>query len=84
MKKEFDWFDHPKNRKLLWILLWSVCGLSVVAEFFIHRHGHFEPVDSWMPFYAVLGFVACALSILIAKVLGFVLKKKEDYYDHDA
>ncbi len=83
-KKEFDWFDRPENRKKLWILLWSVCVLSVIAELFVskERHGHFE-VDGFFGFYAVLGFIACAASILIAKALGFLLKAKEDYYDHD-
>jgi hypothetical protein len=80
--KEFDWFDKPKNRKLLWILLWTVCGLSVFAEFFVHRHPHFS-FDGFFGFYAVLGFAACAVSILVAKGLGFLLKVKEDFYDHD-
>ena len=49
-------------------------------ELFTHRHPHFG-FDGFFGFYAILGFVACAALILIAKGIGFVLKKGEDYYD---
>ncbi len=78
-KKEFDWFDKPASRKLLWWILWIVCGLTVVAEFFIHRHPHFD-IDGIFSYYALMGFVGCAAMILIAKGLGLFLKRNEDYY----
>ena len=81
-KREFNWFDQPKNRKRLWILLWTACLLSVVAELFVHRHGHFD-FDGFFGFYAILGFAACAAAILLAKLLGLVLKVREDYYEDD-
>ena len=31
-KKEFDWFDKPANRKLLWWLLYAVCILLVASN----------------------------------------------------
>ncbi len=79
-KKEFDYFDKPENIRKLWIMLYAVCGLLVVPDFFTHRHPHFG-FDGFFGFYALLGFVACAALILISKVLGLVLKAKEDYYD---
>ena len=86
-KKEFDWFDQPRNVKKLKFLMYGVCVLSVVAEFVLSRTGHPREShfswDDWTGFYAVLGFLACAGSILLAKGLGFFLKKDEDYYDHD-
>ena len=81
-KREPHWFDHKKNQKKLWILLWTLCGLSLIAELFVERHGHF-PIDGFFGFYALLGFLACTLAIVIAKVLGKFLKVDEDYYDHD-
>ncbi len=78
-KKEFDWFDHPSSRRLLWWLLWILCGLSIIAEFFIHRHPHFS-IDGFFGFYAVIGFVGCAIMILAAKGLGIWLKRKDNYY----
>ena len=85
--KEFDWFDKPQNRKLLWILMYGVCGISVVIDvvlYFMHKkHPHFEPYDNLPGFYAVLGFLACAVSILVAKFMGIGLKKPFDYYQTD-
>lgn len=78
-KKEFDWFDKPSSRKLLWWFLWITCGLTVVAELFIHRHPHFG-IDGFFNFYSVMGFVGCAAMILAAKGLGVFLKRKDDYY----
>jgi hypothetical protein len=34
-------------------------------------------------FYAVYGFVACVLLVLIAKEMRKVIMRKEDYYDVD-
>ena len=78
-KKEFDWFDKPSSRKLLWWILWITCGLTVVAELFIHRHPHFG-IDGFFSFYSVMGFVGCAAMILVAKGLGVFLKRNENYY----
>ena len=79
-KKEFDYFDKPENIRKLWIMLYAVCGLLVVPDFFIHRHPHFG-FDGFIGFYALFGFVSCAILILFAKVAGWVLKVREDYYD---
>ena len=79
-KKGFDFFDKPKNIKKLWIMLYVVCGLLVVPDFFIHRHPHFG-FDGFFGFYALFGFVSCTVLILFSKVVGWVLKVREDYYD---
>jgi len=78
--KEFDYFDRPETIKKLWIMLVVVCGLVVIPDFFTQRHPHFG-FDGFFGFYALLGFVSCAALILFAKVLGWVLKVSEDYYD---
>ncbi len=61
-------------------MLYVVCGLTVVPDFFIEHEGHFG-FDGFFGFYAVLGFVSCAILILISKLLGIFLKVEEDYYD---
>ena len=75
-----DFLERPGTIRLLWILLWVICGLTLVPEFFLDRHPHFER-DGMFGYYALLGFVACAALILIAKGLGYILKRKENYYD---
>jgi len=78
--KEFDYFDKPETIKKLWIMLVVVCVLVVIPDFFTQRHPHFG-FDGFFGLYALLGFVSCAVLILLAKVLGWVLKVSEDYYD---
>jgi hypothetical protein len=79
-KKEFDYFDRPPVRRALWILLFVVCALTVVPDLFTHRHPHFG-FDGFVGFYAVFGFAACAVLILLAKLIGKILKVEENYYD---
>jgi hypothetical protein len=83
---ETGWLERRGTRRLLWALLWAACAGTLVAEGVLQwshlRHGHFgkHSVDAWWGFYAVLGFVGCALMILVAKVLGIWLKRTENYY----
>ena len=79
--KEFNWFDQPQNIKRLKIGFYIVLALLVLPDFFMHKHSLFSPVEAWPGFYALFGFVACVIIILVSKLLGFVLKKQEDYYD---
>ncbi len=76
------YFDRPETKKMLWRVLWGFCALTVILELFVHKHPHFEQ-EKLFAFSGLLGFIACALLILIAKGLGFFLKAKVDYYDDD-
>ena len=73
-------FDKPKNvRRLLWAL-YLACALLLAADLFIHRHVEHAWESLW-GFYALFGFVACVLLVLLAKQLRKILKRPEDYYD---
>lgn len=52
----------------------------MLAELLIETHPHFA-VERLFGFNALYGFLACAALIVIAKVLGFVLKRRDTYYD---
>ena len=78
--KETGYLDRPGAIRKLWIILFIICALTVVPDFFLEREPHFS-VDHYFGFYALLGFIACAVSILVAKAVGFILKRKENYYD---
>ena len=78
--REFDFFDRPEMIRRLWIFLYAGCALSVFPDFFTHRHAHFG-LDALFGFHAALGFISCAVLILLSKVLGLFLKAKESYYD---
>jgi len=79
----WTWFDHPQNIKRLKVGFYIVLGLLVVPDFFMHKHTLFSAVEAWPGFYAVFGFVACVIIILVSKLFGFALKVREDYYDHE-
>ena len=79
--KEWTWFDHPQNIRRLRLGFYIVLVLLVIPDFFIHKHTLFSPLEGVPGFYALFGFIACVAIILISKVLGFVLKRPEDYYD---
>jgi hypothetical protein len=65
---------------MLWRLFLAVLALSVAAELFIQTHPHFA-VERLFAFNALYGFLACAALILLAKGIGLLVKRKEDYYD---
>jgi hypothetical protein len=73
-------FDNPQNVKRLIYALYAACGLSVLAEFFIHLHPK-HPLESIFNFYSLYGFVMCVALVLGAKVLRVIIMRKEDYYD---
>ena len=73
-------FDDPRNVKRAIQALYAACALSIVAEFFIHRHIE-HPWEILFGFYGVYGFVACTILVLVAKELRKLLMRKEGYYD---
>ncbi|MCH7612616.1 MAG: hypothetical protein IIB95_11020 [Candidatus Marinimicrobia bacterium] len=82
MKKEMDFFDKPKNIRLLKILFYISLALTVIVDFFITRTYIHFPWENIPGFYALFGLVACILIVVLAKTLGHQwLMRKEDYYD---
>jgi uncharacterized membrane protein len=79
-ERELDFLERPSTIRWLWILLYIVCGLTLVPELFLDRHAYFG-FDGFFGFYALMGFIACAVLILIAKFGGKFLKRTEQYYD---
>lgn len=73
------WLDDPAHVKLLWRAFLAVLALTVVAEFFVDLHPHFE-IESVFGFAAWFGFGACAAMIAVAKALALVLKRPDSYY----
>lgn len=76
------WLDEPKNVKRLWRLVLAVLAATVLVEFVITLHPHFE-VEALFGFHAWYGFLACATMILAAKGLGLLLKRSDTYYGAD-
>jgi hypothetical protein len=65
---------------MIWKAFIGALALTVAAQFFIESHPHFalEGLFAWNALY---GFLACAALILLARALGVLLKRRDDYYD---
>ncbi len=83
-------FDDPRNVKRLLRGFYGICivlvGIDLVDLALRLSHtGHLRHIErSWegLPgFYAIYGFVACVLLVVIAKKMRKLLMRKEDYYD---
>jgi len=73
------WLARPSTIRLLWWVFAAVLALSVAAQLVFKVKGYFG-VDEWLGFGAVYGFLACLAMVLVAKALGWLLKRPFDYY----
>ncbi|MBV2120585.1 MAG: hypothetical protein N0E55_19105 [Candidatus Thiodiazotropha taylori] len=79
-KEKIHIFDRQENVDRLLKGFYAICVLLVVLDLILHRHIGF--VWEKLPaFYAIYGFVACVLLVVIAKKMRNVLMRGEDYYD---
>lgn len=73
-------FDDGRNvRRVLWAF-YAACALALGAEFFMHRHVE-HPWEGLFGFYALFGFGAYALLVILAEVLRRLVARRPDYYD---
>lgn len=79
-KEKEHLFDRQENVERLLKGFYAICVLLVLADFVFHRHTGFN-WEKIPAFYALYGFVACVLLVVIAKKMRTVLMRKEDYYD---
>ena len=79
MKQDDHWLVRPDSIRLLWKIFWAVLAITVLLEIFIKVKGYFG-VDEWMGFGAAFGFFSCVAMVVVAKWLGYVLKRPDDYY----
>ena len=73
-------FDNPRNVRRVVLGLVGACVILAGLDLVLHRHVS-HPWEAMTGFYAVYGFVACVLLVLLAKEMRKVLIRKEDYYD---
>ncbi len=76
------WLERPRTIRLLWIVFIVALALTVLAELAVDRHSYFG-VDGTFGFNAWYGLVTCAAMIVVAKVLGVLLKRRDTYYEMD-
>lgn len=60
----------------------AVLAILVVIDFFVDKHHAHTKVEHLPGFWAVFGFVACVVIILVSKWFGHLgIMTREDYYD---
>ena len=78
-QKEY-FFDKPKNIKHVLWGFYVICIILVIADFVVHRHISLS-WENIPAFYAIYGFIACVVLVVIANEMRKVIMRKEDYYD---
>jgi len=73
------WLTRPSTIRNLWRIFIAVLVATVAAEFFTDHEAYFG-IDGTFGFNAWYGFVVCAAMIVIAKLIGIVLKRPDTYY----
>ena len=82
MQEKRHIFDSKKNVKRVLKALVVACVLTAGADSVYHRQV-VHPFEALWGFYAIFGFVACVVLVLLAKEMRKILMRDEDYYDHD-
>ena len=73
-------FDNPRNVRRVVRGLVGACIILAALDLVVHRHVS-HPWEAMTGFYALYGFVACVLLVLLAKEMRKLLMRSEDYYD---
>jgi hypothetical protein len=70
----------PRTARILWIVFVVILAITAAVEIFVHRHGLFG-IDESFAFNAWYGFAACVGLVAFSRLIGFVLKRPDTYYD---
>lgn len=81
--EQVHWLMRRTTRRWLWRCGIGLLALTLLAQAFVHMHAWFG-VDGWFGFHAIYGFLACVGMVLLAKLIGLLLKRPDTYYDDDA
>jgi len=74
-------FDDPKNLQRLLKALFASLVVLFALDGVVEKHPHF-PWEYGFGFYAVYGFIACVVLVLVARfVLRPLIMRREDFYD---
>lgn len=74
------WLTRPATIRWLWIIGCGVLAVTVLLQVVISIKGYFG-VDGWFGFGALFGFFSCVAMVLVAKLVGVLLKRPDNYYD---
>ncbi|MEP4079166.1 hypothetical protein [Haloferula sp.] len=82
------WFDRKENVRKLILGLFMVCGVLVIIDLVFwftgfDKHPYLK-WETWPGFYAVYGFVACVVLVLVSRfILRPLVMRDEDFYEKE-
>lgn len=76
------WLLRPATIRALWLAFALTLALTLLAGLWLPGHGYFG-VDGSFGFNAWYGFASCIGMILVARALGWFLKRRDSYYERD-
>lgn len=76
------WLVRKTTIRKLWIGLYISLIISVLLELLVTRHERFGAygIDTTFGFSAWFGFIGCLLMVVFAKLLGYLVKRPDNYY----
>ncbi|GJM09200.1 MAG: hypothetical protein DHS20C11_14760 [Lysobacteraceae bacterium] len=77
--EQTHFLTRPNTIKWLWIIFSLVLAGLVALQLLIPIKGRFA-LEQGFAFAAWFGFGSCVAMVLLARVLGWWLKRSEDYY----
>lgn len=78
-EQSVHWLMRPTTIRRIWWIFAGVLAMTVIAQFWVPVKGYFG-ADSLFAFAALFGFLSCVAMVFVAKLLGMLLKRDEDYY----
>lgn len=74
------WLARRATIRGLWLAFAAVLVLVLLTQLAVGAEGHFG-IDGSFGFAACCGFGAAVALVVVAKLLGLVLKRPDTYYD---
>jgi len=74
------WLTRTQTIRRLWVVFALILAATLAAQLFVAAEAHFD-IERLFGFNAVYGFAACALMVIGAKAIGWLLKRPDDYYE---
>jgi hypothetical protein len=74
------WLVRSGVIRLLWVAFIAILALLVALDLVVEHHPHFT-LERTFAFGAWFGFASCVALIIVARVLGAILKRPDTYYD---
>ncbi|MBY8974849.1 hypothetical protein KHP62_03450 [Rhodobacteraceae bacterium NNCM2] len=80
-KPQDPWLVRPATIRGIWIVSIAVLVVLLLLDFVIPKKGTYFEIQTIFGFGAWYGFLVCTALVFISKVLGMLLKVRDDFYD---